>query len=254
MSAGHHEGLFVEGHSRLHRMAPEAKVAAAVGFVFAVALTPRYAWWSIVIDMVAVVVALALTGFAPSLIARRILAVVPFVLFAFLIPFIADGEQVTVGPLTMSREGLWGTWNIVSKAVIGISVSIALAGTTPVADILTGLGKLRVPSIFTAIAGFMFRYLELIVADLGRMRTAMTSRGYRPQWIWQAKPIAASAGSMFVRSYERGERVHAAMMSRGFTGEMPVLRTHVTPRNDWLLAGAFVATALTAAILGALTT
>jgi cobalt/nickel transport system permease protein len=78
-----------------------------------------------------------------------------------------------------------------------------------------------VPSVLVAIAGFMVRYLELIAGELGRMRIAMTSRGHDPRWLWQARPIATAAGALFIRSYERGERVHSAMVSRGFTGEMP---------------------------------
>lgn len=254
MGAGHHDGLFVEGHSRLHTMAPEAKLVAAVGFVFAVALTPRTAVWPIAIDVAAIVAAVAVSRLPLRYVFGRMLAVLPFITFAFLIPFIAGGEQVDLGPLTVSREGLWGTWNILSKALLGISVSLLLAGTTPVPDLLLGLTRLRVPSVFTAIAGFMFRYLELIVAELGRMRTAMTARGYNPRWLWQAKPIAASAGTLFVRSYERSERVHAAMLSRGFTGEMPELRHHHASRGDWVMAATFVASALVAAVLGGLIT
>jgi len=88
----------------------------------------------------------------------------------------------------------------------------------------------------TAIAGFMIRYLELIADELGRMRVAMTARGYDPRWIWQAKPIAASAGAMFIRSYERGERVYDAMLSRGYQGSMPDLGHKRASHSDWRTA------------------
>ena len=95
--------------------------------------------------------------------------------------------------------------------------------------------RLKVPAVFTSIAGFMIRYLGLIVDEIGRMRVAMTSRGYDPRWLWQAKPIAQSAGAMFIRSYERGERVHDAMVARGFRGEMPQLRRRDPTPQEWLL-------------------
>jgi cobalt/nickel transport system permease protein len=50
------------------------------------------------------------------------------------------------------------------------------------------------------------------------------------------RPIAASAGVLFVRSYERGERVHQAMLARGYAGEMPSLDDRRATRREWLLA------------------
>lgn len=79
----------------------------------------------------------------------------------------------------------------------------------------------------------MLRYLEVITGELGRMRRAMTARGYDPRWLWQAKPIAASAGALFIRSYERGERVHAAMLARGWDGTMPDLVADRATAADW---------------------
>ena len=83
---------------------------------------------------------------------------------------------------------------------------------------MKGLARLRVPPVFVSIMSFMVRYMELMADSLARMRTAMTARGYDPRWLWQAKPIASSAGALFVRSYERGERIHAAMVARGIRG------------------------------------
>ena len=125
-------------------------------------------------------------------------------------------------------------WNILAKAGIGATGSILLAGTTEVADLLKGLARLRVPPVFISITSFMVRYMELMADSLGRMRTAMVARGYDPRWLWQAKPIASSAGALFVRSYERGERIHAAMLSRGYTGVMPDLTGNPAMLSDWL--------------------
>ena len=132
-------------------------------------------------------------------------------------------------------------WNILAKAALGASLSIVLTATTEVPEILRGLGVLKVPVLFTSIAMFMIRYLELISDEFGRVRLAMTSRGYDPRWLAQARPIAASAGALFVRSFERGERVHASMLSRGFTGVMPALGRVRATASDWFLGLAFVA-------------
>jgi cobalt/nickel transport system permease protein len=68
------------------------------------------------------------------------------------------------------------------------------------------------------------------------MRVARLSRADDPRWLWQVKGVAASAGILFVRSYERGERVHLAMLSRGFSGTMPALHEHATPAAAWATA------------------
>ena len=107
--------------------------------------------------------------------------------------------------------------------------------------------KLILPTL-TAIASFMIRYLELIAGELGRMRTAMTARGYDPRWLWQAKPIASSAGALFIRSYERGERVHAAMLARGYTGTMPELNHHRATQQEWIVGALFVGLVVAVAI------
>jgi cobalt/nickel transport system permease protein len=249
VGTGHAHALYVHEHSPIHHLPPQVKIAAAVTFIFAVAVTPREAVWAFAIyaATIAVLVRISKIGFGFVLI--RLAGVVPFVAFAFLVPFIASGEPVEVLGISVSRDGLWASWNIIAKAGIGASTSIVLAGTTEVPDLLAGMNRLRVPTLFTSIAGFMIRYLGLIVDEIGRMRVAMTSRGYDPRWLWQAKPIAASAGAMFIRSYERGERVHDAMVARGYQGEMPELRRRDPKVQEWLAAGSLPLLGITVMII-----
>ena len=117
-----------------------------------------------------------------------------------------------------------------------MSSPLVLAATTPVTELLTGLERLQVPRVLVAIAGFMVRYLDVIAGESARMRIARLSRGYDPRWLWQARAVAASAGTLFVRSYERGERVHLAMCARGYGGTMPVLHHHRAEPHAWRVA------------------
>ena len=114
-----------------------------------------------------------------------------------------------------------------------------LAATTEIPHILKGLERLKVPSLMIAIAGFMIRYLEVVTSELQRARVAMIARGHDARWFWQARPLATSAGAMFIRAYERGERIHHAMLARGFTGSMPKLEAADPPRPRWELAVGF---------------
>lgn len=248
MGAGHAHALHVHGHSPVHRLAPEAKVVAVFAFVVAVALTPREALWAFGVDALALLVVARVARVPLRFLLTRMLVVLPFVLFALLLPFIAEGERTTVLGVSVAVEGLWGMATILSRSLLGVAASVLLAATTEVPRILRGLERLRIPPVLTAIAAFMLRYLEVIAGELGRMRRAMTARGYDPRWLWQAKPIAAGAGALFIRSYERGERVHAAMLARGWDGHMPDLIDDRATAADWRRAALLPATALALAV------
>ncbi len=170
---------------------------------------------------------------------RRVLVEAPFVAFAVFLPFLGSDPTTSFAGLELSVEGSWAAWNILAKATLGVSLSIVLAATTEIPHILKGMARLRVPSLMIAIAGFMIRYLDVVTSELKRARIAMTARGHDARWFWQAKPLAISAGAMFIRAYERGERIHQAMLARGFTGSMPMIDTPGLVRARWELAVGF---------------
>jgi cobalt/nickel transport system permease protein len=243
VGAGHSHALYLPGASPLHRARPQCKLTAAFLFVLAVVATPREAFWAFG------VYALLLTGLArlarlplPTL-ARRLVIELPFLLFAVFLPLVGQGERVEILGVSLATEGLWAAWNIVAKGSLGVATSVILVATTPVPELLRGLERLRLPSAFTTIAGFMVRYLDVITDEVRRMRIARVSRGYDPRWIWQARAVAATAGTLFIRSYERGERVYLAMVSRGYAGSMPVLEDLAASRGQWLAAMALPAAA-----------
>jgi cobalt/nickel transport system permease protein len=126
-------------------------------------------------------------------------------------------------------------WAILAKGTLGVAASIVLAATTPVSELLRGLERLRVPTLFVSISGFMVRYSDVLLDDLRRMRIARLSRGHDPRWLWQSRAIGATVGTLFVRSFERGERVHIAMLSRGYDGHMPTIHGEPPTRSAALV-------------------
>jgi cobalt/nickel transport system permease protein len=254
MGAGHAHALYVHEHSPIHGLAPETKVAAVVLFVVAAAVTPREAVWAFGVYALLLAI-MVIVGRIPRLFfLSRLAGVLPFILFAFLVPFVGTGERVDLGWFEVSRDGLWAAWGIIAKATIGAGASIVLVATTEVPGILRGMRMLKVPAVIVGIAGFMIRYLELIADELGRMRQAMVARGHDARWIWQARPVAAAAGSMFVRAYERGERVHSAMAARGYTGEMPAIGAVAPSGRAWMAALSIPAVAVVMAAVALVTT
>lgn len=225
MGAGHLHPLEVPGDTPIHRLAPQVKIVATLLFVFAVVCTPRDQIWAFGVDLAALAAVAALARVPSRAILPRLALELPFVAFALLLPFVAHGERVEVlGVVSLSVGGLWSAWNILVKGLLGLTASLLLVATTPIDDLLRGLRKLGVPPVFTAIAGSMLRYLGVIEGQMRRMQVARISRGHDPRWIWQVRAVASTIGALFVRTFERGERVHLAMVSRGYTGTMPDVR------------------------------
>ncbi|MFI7211903.1 cobalt ECF transporter T component CbiQ [Micromonospora maritima] len=223
MGAGHAHVLYRESGSPVHRLPPEVKITAMVLFTVAVVATPREAYWAFggYALLVAAVAALARVG--PRWLLGRALIELPFVLFAFALPFLGTGERVEVAGLALSVDGLHGAFNILAKGTLGVLASLLLAATTTTRDLILGLDRLRCPQILTQIATFMLRYLEVLVGEARRMRVARVSRGDDPRFLWQLRGFAAGVGALFLRAFERGERVYLAMVSRGYTGRMPAV-------------------------------
>jgi cobalt/nickel transport system permease protein len=254
-NAGRHASLHVPRASFVHRLSPGSKLVGALTFVMAVALTPRPAVGAFALDAAVLAGVVAVARLPLRTVLGRLAVVLPFLSFAALVPLVAGGPQVDVAGVGLSRDGLWAAFGIVAKALLGAGASIVLAATTPLPALITGLGRLRVPAVVVAIVTFMFRYLDLLAEQLARMRRAMTARCHDPRWLWQAAPVAAAAGTLFVRSYERGERVHQAMLARGYTGTMPELGAaehRPAPTAAGLVPGALAGVAALAATLGAL--
>ncbi len=228
----------------MHRLAPQVKIVAAFGIVGCVVATPREVFWAFGGYLVLLAAVWVVAAIPPGWIARRALIEVPFVALAVLLPFAEGGERVEVAGASLSVTGLLAGWNIIAKGTLGVLTSLTLAGTTPVRDLLLGLQRLRVPSTMTTIATLMLRYIEVIVGEARRMRVARISRGHDPRLLWQAGATARGIGTLFLRSYERGERVHLAMLARGWTGAMPPPATAAPAGRQWALGLLPVAVAL----------
>ncbi|MBB5776947.1 cobalt ECF transporter T component CbiQ [Nonomuraea jabiensis] len=244
MGAGHHHQLYLPGDSVVHRLPPQCKLLAVFAFAIVVVATPRERFWAFAV-YAALLGAVAVAARVPlAYVLRRMVIEVPFVLFAFLIPVIGLGERTTVLGVSLSVPGLWAAWNILAKATLGVIASILLAATTEPRVILIGAQRLRLPALLVQIAMFMLRYMDVIVDEMRRMRVARESRGFEARDLRHVPVIARSAGALFIRSYERGERVHLAMLSRGYTGKMPIIQDISASVRQWGIALALPAVAL----------
>ncbi|WP_228941085.1 cobalt ECF transporter T component CbiQ [Nocardioides sp. Leaf374] len=220
MGAGHGHTLHFHGHSAVHRAPAHLKIVALVAFMVVVVATPRE-WFAAYAGFLVVLLGVvALSRVPPTYLLKRMVVEVPFVLFALLLPFVAHGERIEVLGVSVSGPGLLAAWALLAKGTLGVLASLTLAATTEPQALLRGLERLRLPSLLVQIMGFMIRYLEVVTTELQRMKVARESRGFSARNPRHWPVLARSMGSLFIRSYERGERVHLAMLSRGYTGTM----------------------------------
>lgn len=224
MGAAHAHRLHHRGSSFLHRAPAHLKILGLLAFMLTVVATPR-TWYPAFAGYLVLLVLVILAARVPlGHVLRRAVIEVPFLLFAAMVPFVAEGPRVAVPGLeavTVSEPGLVAAAGLAMKGTLGVLASLTLAATTEIDQALVGLQRLRMPGLLVQIMGLMLRYLDVVIADLGRMLVAMRSRGVDPRSPRHWPALARTLGTLFVRSYERGERVHLAMLSRGYDGRLP---------------------------------
>jgi len=158
---------------------------------------------------------------------RKVLVVLPFLfVVALSIPFmktdaLGGGYNLGLGGFSISRSGLWVLWNVVIKSCLGVFSVILLSSTTSFPQLIRGMEKLGSPRIFTMLTSFMYRYSFILIDEMHRIKRARDSRCFGGRWFWQTKVMGHMIGTLFLRSFHRGERVYMAMLSRGYQGTMP---------------------------------
>lgn len=143
---------------------------------------------------------------------------IPFVVFALLMPVVGPDPTGFAG---LSVPGTWAAWNILVKASLGVVAATLLAATTLPVDLVAGLQSLHLPGPVVAIFTFFIRYVDVVADQWRRMRVAQQARGFEATSPRSWPVLATGLGALFVRSFERGERVHLALVSRGYDGRLP---------------------------------
>jgi cobalt/nickel transport system permease protein len=235
---------FLPRDSPLHRADPRLKLVGAVAAILALALLPIGAYVAIAVAWVGIVLVAMWARVGAWRVARNGLIALPFALAALPLIFTRPEDPwgtLQLGPLvlTVSGEGVRFFTTILLRSWLSVQVALLLAYTTPFHELVDALRELRVPRIMVGVVGFMYRYLAVLGDEAARMNRARASRsaeapptstgagataGARVRAggsvLWRARVTGSMVGSLFIRSYERSERIFAAMQSRGFESEL----------------------------------
>ena len=234
---------YAELDSVIHRLDPRIKIISFFSFIFFVISTqpPRlsiifaqpsevlmgslkFLFYFLLIFSVILVSKVPL-----RFVFKRSLVIIPFVLLiAIFIPFLKEGEiagsySFASLHLNVTYTGLETLFNVLSKSWLSVLSMLALASTTKFPRLLKGFEKLGMPRVMVMIVSFMYRYVFVLGDEVMRMKCARDARSFGGNSKWHIETVGNIIGTLFVRTYERGERVYVAMVSRGFSGKIKIL-------------------------------
>jgi cobalt/nickel transport system permease protein len=241
--------------SLIHRLDPRTKFITSLAFIVAVVLTPVSNWRVFAFYFCLIAALLIISKLPPLYVLKRSLVVFPFVLLvAIFIPFFKSGEvagsyNIWLWQVSVTYDGLLILANVVVKAWLSILSLILLSAATKFTELLKGLRQLGVPKVIVLILSFMYRYVFVLVDEVMRMRRARDSRNFGGSRLHQLRTIGNMIGTLFIRSYERGERIYAAMLSRGFDSNVRSLRQLSFKRVDACFGVAFGLALIASAII-----
>jgi len=241
-----------EGDSPIHRLDARVKLILTLAFIVAVTASPAGAWLSYALFLIAIGFIVGLSRIQPSVIFKRSLIAIPFALAALTLIFTQEGTRVAAfelarWTLSISHEGIIAFVSILAKAWLSVLAATALVTTTTFPHLVAAMRSLKVPRVLVSIVSFMYRYIFIIADEALRLHRAREARSASPKGaaggsvLWRARVLGGMIGSLFLRSYERSERIYAAMLSRGFKGDIRTMRSRDLGPGDLVTIGAFLA-------------
>lgn len=245
--------------SLIHRLDPRVKAVVTVLYILAAGLVPAGAWWGFfgLLALLGIVVLASRLGLGFTL--RRSFVALPFALAAVPVVFTTPGAAWFRLPLVgwaVTLPGAILMASILLRTWLAVQMAILLTATTRFPDLIWALGDLHLPRPLVSTIAFMYRYLFVLADETLRMIRARASRSAalpgcpRPPVGWQARTAGGMVGSLFLRALERSERVYAAMLARGYDGQMRSLRRFQMSPLDWGALGCTVVALGSVILLG----
>ncbi|MDS1029375.1 cobalt ECF transporter T component CbiQ [Bacillota bacterium LX-D] len=159
----------------------------------------------------------------------RILWVLPFAgVMLILMPFVTPGQEAAVFSLgawkvAVTQQGIAKAFMYTGRVLTSVLALSYLTLTTDLSELLHGLRKVGLPAILVNLLAFTIRYFSVFQEELERMKVARKARGFQAGKslldVHTMRTLAELIGILFIRSYERGDRVYNSMLARGYTGE-----------------------------------
>ena len=245
------QAVFTEQHARsagwLQRRDPRAKVVGSFVAILAASLTTSVFG---LLALYAATLAAARASRVPfGFFVMRVWLGIPLFAGIVVVPaiFFVPGTRVfdlALGPIHLapSWNGIEGAVPFVIRVGVSVSLAVLLVVTTPWADVLKSLRALKVPQVFVLVLSMTYRYIFLFLHTANGMLMARKSRVVgRTSGGEQRRWISGTMGNLMSRAFKMSNDVYAAMLARGFGGEIRTYSTYRMGAADWAaLAGVAV--------------
>jgi len=239
--------LYIEGNSVLHKFNPKAKLISFLILIISIVLVQTLT--PLAIALLLVLGIIAVSGIPLKKLLGRLKWIFMFIGAVFIfIPFFTAGEAAfSILFLTATYEGIAMAGVIGLKMLTIMTLAMAVVMTTRFDIILRSLREMGVPETFIEIFFLTYKYIFVIFEETDKTMMSAKSRGFEPG----AKPsklkvLGNLIGMIFVRSYDRSQRVHRAMMARGYRGRMATTidRNIGLTSSDVIMSFSFLALAI----------
>jgi cobalt/nickel transport system permease protein len=237
--------------SLVHQLDARVKLVAVLLFILATALTPDGAWLAYTLLAALVLGVIALSRLGLGFVQWRAAVALPFALAAVTVAFSTPGRsmlamQVLRWDIAITDAGLVRFVSILAKSWLSVQMAVVLTASTRFPALLQAMRSLRLPRVLVGIIGFTYRYIFVIGDEALRLMRARAARSGALDGrgggsvFWRARVTGGMAGSLFLRSIERSERIYDAMLARGYDGEVRSLRPPVLQLRDVFVGLPFV--------------
>ena len=210
----------------IHRLDPRAKVLTTFCFIVCVVSFDKYEVSAMLPFLIYPVALIAAGNLPPGYILRKTLIVIPFALMIGLFNPVFDRQVI----MQVGSLDIWGGWvscySILMRAILTASAAIVLVATTGFPAICEALEKLRMPQVFTVQLLFLYRYIFDLTDEGARVARARQLRTYGRRGLGM-RQFGSLAGHLLLRTWARAERIHMAMLARGFSGEVHATRRQI---------------------------
>jgi len=221
------------GDSFIHRLDPRAKIIVTSGFVVTIVSYPKNVVSALTPFIFYPVVLMATAGIPVRPVLRRILLASPFALAVAVFNPLLDREPaLTVGGLTISC-GWISFCSIMLRFFLTVASALIVAACTGMQRLGSGLEQLGVPRVLVAQLLFLHRYFFVLADELRRMHRSILLRSGAQQSL-SLRVYAYLLGSLLLRAMDRAERIHRAMVARGFNGRIRLLRHSAFGWREWI--------------------
>ncbi len=222
---------FANGNSAVHQLDPRAKVITSLVFIVAVVSFDKYTVSQLLPFLLFPICLVAAANLPPGYFIKKLILVAPFVFFvAIFNPFLDHVPLVQIGSVTFS--GGWVSFlSIILRFVLSVSAALLLVATTGFVSVCIAVEQLGAPRVFTVQLLFLYRYIFVLIDEGMRMMRAHDLRSFKTKGM-RLHIFKQLIGNLLLRTLDRSQRIHMAMLCRGFDGEIRTLHRYRFTRYD----------------------